>query len=47
MRKKGYVKQNKINYRRYNFYKGDLGGLKEKLLNQQSLMKKQEQTFNV
>ena len=34
MRKKGYVKQNKINYRRYNSYKGDLRGVKENVLNQ-------------
>lgn len=34
MRKKGYAKKNKINYRRYNSYKGDIGGLKENLLNQ-------------
>ncbi len=34
MRKKGYVKQNKVNYRKYNSYKGDLGGVKENLLNQ-------------
>jgi len=34
MRKKGYVKQNKINYRKYNSYKGDLGGVKENVLNQ-------------
>lgn len=34
MRKKGYVKQNKVNYRKYNSYKGDLGGVKENILNQ-------------
>ena len=34
MRKKGYVKQNKINYRRYNSYKGELRGVKENVLNQ-------------
>lgn len=34
MRKKGYVKKNKVNYRRYNSYKGDLGGVKENLLKQ-------------
>ena len=33
MRKKGYVKQNKVNYRKYNSYKGDLGGVKENILN--------------
>lgn len=34
MRKKGYVKQNKVNYRKYNSYKGDLGGVKENVLKQ-------------
>lgn len=34
MRKKGYVKQNKVNYRKYNSYKGDLGGVKENALKQ-------------
>lgn len=34
MRKKGYIKQNKVNYRKYNSYKGDLGGVKENVLNQ-------------
>lgn len=34
MRKKGYVKQKKVNYRKYNSYKGDLGGVKENVLKQ-------------
>lgn len=34
MRKKGFVKQNKANYRRYNSYKGNLGGVKKNILNQ-------------
>ena len=34
MRNKGYTKQHKVNYRRYNSYKGDLGGVKANILNQ-------------
>lgn len=34
MRKKGYTKQHKVNYRRYNSYKGDIGGVKENILKQ-------------
>ena len=40
MQKKGYTKQNKVNYRKYNSYKGDLGGVKENLLNQNFKAKK-------
>ena len=34
MQNKGYTKQYKVNYRKYNSYKGDLGGVKENILNQ-------------
>jgi transposase InsO family protein/transposase-like protein len=34
MREKGYTKKNKTNYRRYNSYKGDLGGVKPNILEQ-------------
>ena len=40
MQKKGYTKKNKVNYRKYNSYKGDLGGVKENLLNQNLKAKK-------
>lgn len=40
MYKKGYTKQNKVNYRKYKSYKGDLGGVKENLLNQNFKAKK-------
>lgn len=40
MRKKGYTKQKKINYRRYNSYAGDLGGTVSNIINQNFKTKK-------
>lgn len=34
MRKKGYVRKKKINYRKYNSYAGDLGGVVSNIMNQ-------------
>jgi len=34
MRKKGYARKKKINYRKYNSYAGDLGGVVSNVLNQ-------------
>lgn len=34
MRNKGYIMKKKINYRRYNSYEGDLGGVKSNVLKQ-------------
>lgn len=34
MRSKGYIRKRKINYRKYNSYEGDLGGVKTNILKQ-------------
>lgn len=40
MQKKGYIKKNKTNYRKYNSYQGDLGGIKPNILKQDFKAKK-------